>query len=307
LKFFKQKKKNVSSDKTTKKEKKAKKGFAPLTVQDLLEHDEITDKGILRIGNSYTLVMETDQTNTSLLDFDENATLWNNFRTMLNSINVRHSIIVQSHFFDVSDFVKNFDEVANSLTNLTPELEFAKEDVVKDYWRFTEERNRDQRCYIIFRYNPDQEGIELSFETGNAMIDDFFKKTKSKTAEVDEEESRSIAFSVLEEIADLTYQLLHTLNIRSVRLNRLGVLNMNYATLNRDLTTSQRIQDVSDAHSFTEMKVSETPSLIAEALSVEEEDDIQLFASYDQNNLFKSDIPDSTGDTKKDREVLTHA
>lgn len=273
---------NNTKDKN-KREKKSKKNV-PLTVQDLLEYDEITDKGIILVGKTYTLVMETNQTNSSLLDFNENAVLWNSFRTMLNSINIRHSMILQSHFFDVSDFVNEYDENANSLTNLTTELTTAKEDVLKNYRQFTEERNRDQRCYIIFRYNPDSEGIEMSFETGNATIDEFFRKAKSRTADIDEEESRSIAYSVLEEVSDLTYQLLLKMNIRSVRLNRLGVLNMIYSTLNRDLTTVQRIQDVSNAHSFAEIKVSETPYLFNEILSEDPEEDIQLFTDYNQKN-----------------------
>ena len=293
---------NDQANDSSEKKKRKKNKNELITVQDLLDYDEITEKGIILVGKTYTLVMETNQTNASLLDFDENAGLWNNYRTMLNSINIRHSQILQSHFFDVSDFVNEYDEVANSLPNLTPQLSTAKDDVVGGYRKFTEERNRDQRCYFIFRYNPDFEGIEVSFETGNAAVDEFFRKAKSKTAETDDEESRSIALSVLEEVADLTYQLLHKMTIRSVRLNRVGVLNMIYSTLNRDLTTSQRIQDVSDAHSFTEIKVSETPFLFNEVLAEVDSDDVQLFATYNVNNSLITD--ELNEDFKMKSEVL---
>lgn len=289
-------KKETSKKKTKKSKEKT------LTVQDLITYDEITEKGIIRIGETFNLVMETDQANSSLLDFDENAALWSNFRTMLNSINVRHSMILQSHFFDVNDFVNNYNVAADNLTNLTPQLITAKEDVIKGYRKFTEERNRDQRSYIIYRYNPDLEGIEVNFETGNALIDDLFRKAKSKTSDSDDEESRSIAFSVLEEVADLTYQLLHRMGIRSVRLNRIGVLNMIYSTLNRDLTTSQRLLDASESHSFAEIKVSETPHLYKDLLSSSDSDEIELFESYNQWNLLKEDMPDSSVNIE-DKEV----
>lgn len=281
--FFKGKVKNKEKSNTAeKKNKKAKQ--ETLTVQDIIKYDEITDKGIIRVGDTYTVVMETDQTNSSLLDYQENARLWSNFRVMLNSINIRYSMILQSHFFDVNDFVNDYDDKASSLMNLTPQLTEAKNDVIKGYRKFTEERNRDQRSYYIFRYNPDKEGIETGFQTGNATIDELFKKAKSTAAELDDEESRSLALSVLDEVTELAYQLLHKLHIRSVRLNRLGVLNMIYSTLNRDLTTSQRLHDVSEAHSFSEIKVSESPQLFAEVLDAIEEDDVQLFIDYDLNN-----------------------
>jgi len=289
---------------TSKDNKKSKKDKnKPLTVQDLIQYDEITPKGIVRIGKTYTAVMETDQTNSSLLDYNENAILWNNFRVMLNSINIRYSMILQSHFFDVSDFVNDYETRANSLENLTPQLSNAKDDIIYHYSKFTEERNRDQRTYIIFRYNPDVEGIETLFETGNAVLDELFKKAKSTASDIDEEESRSIAISVLDEVAELAYQLLQKMNVRSVRLNRIGVLNMLYSTLNRDLTTSQRLLDVSEAHSFAEVKISESSRLFLEALETEEQDDMQLFAIYNNNHNLQPEIDDTSFENSREEHL----
>lgn len=250
------------------------------TVQDLFNYDEITDKGIVRVGDTYTSTMELNQINLQLMDFIENSIVWKNFRTMLNSINIRHSYILQSHFFDVSDFVKEYEQKANSLEYLTPELIFAKDDVLKNYQTFTEERNREQKSFIIFRYNPNTEGIETGLETGNAAFDEILANIKSKTAAVDNEESRSIALSVLEEMTELAYQLLFQLGIKSVRLNRVGVLDMIYGTLNRDLTTSQRLLDASNAGSFTEFKVSDTPNIISSTLDYVADYENQLFEDY---------------------------
>lgn len=286
-------KKNKSNEKGKKGQKEKKE----LSVQDLLKYDEITDRGIVRVGNSYISVLECGLINLHLLAFHENAAVWNNFRTMLNSINIRHTYILQSHFFDVSDFVKEYDEKANSLTNLTPELISAKQDVINNYQVFTEERNREQLGYIIFRYNPDVEGLEVGLETGNPTIDELIKKFKSVASEIDKEESRSIAFSILEEVSDLAYQLLYKLKIQTVRLNKVGVLNMIYSTINRDLTIHQRLQDVSEAHSFTEFKISETPDVISDTLAKIQQQDEDLFNEYFQNfNLENENIVENEGD-----------
>lgn len=284
-------------NKSNEKGKKGQKEKRELSVQDLLKYDEITDRGIVRVGNSYISVLECGLINLHLLAFHENAAVWNNFRTMLNSINIRHTYILQSHFFDVSDFVKEYDEKANSLTNLTPELISAKQDVINNYQVFTEERNREQLGYIIFRYNPDVEGLEVGLETGNPTIDELIKKFKSVASEIDKEESRSIAFSILEEVSDLAYQLLYKLKIQTVRLNKVGVLNMIYSTINRDLTIHQRLQDVSEAHSFTEFKISETPDVISDTLAKIQQQDEDLFNEYFQNfNLENENIVENEGD-----------
>src|SRR4051794_18065991 len=76
------------------------------TVQDLLDYESISNKGIVKLKNgTYTAVIELTQINQNLNNFPENAAIWKKFRTMLNSISVRHTYLVQSQYLDVMDFV----------------------------------------------------------------------------------------------------------------------------------------------------------------------------------------------------------
>lgn len=236
------------------------------TVQDLLKYKEITEKGIVVADGSYFAIIEVSQLNSNLLDFNESQSVWFNFRTMLNSINMRHSYILQSHFYDVGDFVFEYEQNSMALKNLTPQLVEARHDVLRYYQNFSEERNREQRAFMMFRFNPSFEGLEVGLSTGNAKIDDFFTKMKTKSKALDEEETKGIAISMLEEVCDLAYHLLFTIGCDSIRLNREGVLDYMYGILNRDLTVHQKLSDAKVTGMFNFKKYSQTPDIIVNAV-----------------------------------------
>jgi len=258
------------------------------TVQDLLSYDEITESGIVRASSAYFAIIEVSQINSHLLDFNESSSVWFSFRTMLNSINIRHSFILQSHFYDVTDFVKSFETRSKALNNLTNELEEAREDALDYYMDFSEERNREQRGYIMFRFNPSNEGLEIGLSTGNAKLDDFFTKLKSKS-NTDDEESRSVAISMLEEVCDLAHQLLYTIGCPSMRLNREGVLEYMYSVVNRDLTVHQRLSDALSFGMFNTQKESQTPSIIVNAVDSILSEEIYTEYYINNNNTYNDE------------------
>ncbi|MGN4128086.1 hypothetical protein ACMGD3_24230 [Lysinibacillus sphaericus] len=269
------------------------------TVQDLLSYDEITENGIVRADDAYFAIIEVSQINSHLLDFNESQGVWFSFRTMLNSINIRHSLILQSRFYDVTDFVKNYETRSKALNNLTPQLEEAREDVLDYYMDFSEERNREQRGYMMFRFNPSYEGLEVGLSTGNAKIDDILTKLKSKSSTVDDEESRSIAISMLEEVSDLAYHLLYTIGCSSVRLNREGVLEYMYSVVNRDLTVHQRFSDALSQGMFNTQKTSQTPGIIVDAIdSILSGDELYTKYYVENQNDYK-DEPEPESVTNK--------
>lgn len=248
-----------------KNSKKASKKTDKETVQDLLAYEEISNRGVVHLKNgTYTLTIEVTQINQRLMNQIENTSVWRKFRSMANSIGVRHTYLVQSQYLDVIDFVSEYNDNADTLDNLTPQLKLAKEDIIDNYKSFAEEKTREVRGYIIFRFNPKKDGLEKGLETGNSTIDGLLSGVKGKANAIDKEEADELANSILDEVGDLAHSLLHSIGIKAIRLNRVGVLNMLYMTLNRDLTLSQRLVDVNKAESFTEFKLSETPYAIEE-------------------------------------------
>lgn len=264
--FYSAMKKDKKKAGTSKKNSKSSKALNKETVQDLLAYEDISDRGVVKLINgTYTLTVEVTQINQRLMNQIENTTIWRKFRSMLNSIGVRHTYLVQSQYLDVMDFVSEYNENAETLDNLTPQLKLAKEDIVSNYKSFAEEKTREVRCYMIFRFNPKKDGIEKGLETGNSILDGLLSGVKGKANAMDKEEADELANSILDEVGDLAHTLLHSIGIKAIRLNKVGVLNMLYMTLNRDLTLSQRLVDVNKAESFTEFKLSETPFAIEEA------------------------------------------
>lgn len=261
--IWRDKKRKASGEYHEKKEKgmiNKEKRKAPESVQDLFDYENISDKGITKLNNgTYTATMELIQINQHLNNDVENSAIWKKFRTMLNSISIRQTMLVQSQYLDVMDFVNDYNTQSEVVPNLTPELHEARADVIKNYKEFAEEKTREYRAYIIFRFNPKKEGIDKGLETGNAIIDNLISAAKGQANDMDEDEEKELAEQVLEEVIDLSYQLLYSIGCQAIRLNRSGVLALTYSTLNRDLTTSQRIHDISDAHGFSEFKQSLTP------------------------------------------------
>lgn len=261
-------KKSSNRDRKNKDETKAK---GKTTVQDLFEYKDISSRGITELLNgTFTATLEVSQINQRLNNNDENTAVWRKFRSLLNSIGIRHTELVQSQYLDIMDFVDHFDETASNNTTLTRQFLVAKDDVVESYREAAEEKTREVRCYVIFRFNPHKDGLEQGLQTGNATIDNLLNSVKARSNRLSDEEALDLAHSMLEEVCDLAYQLFHSLGIKAVRLNRAGVLNMVYMTFNRDLTLSQRLFDASDAHSFTEFKESQTPFLIEELAEYED-------------------------------------
>lgn len=286
------KKKKASEEYQDKKKKgksKKEKQKSPESVQDLLDYEYISDKGIVKLKNgTYTATLELIQINQHLNNYLENAAIWKKFRTMLNSVSIRETMLVQSQYLDVMDFVNDYNAQSEAIQNLTPELHEARSDVIQNYKEFAEQKTREYRAYIIFRFNPKKEGVDKGLETGNALIDNLMSAAKGQVHDMDEDEERELAEQVLEEVLDLSYQLLHSIGSQSVRLNRSGVLALTYSTLNRDLTISQRIHDISDAHGFSEFKQTLSPYHFEDKI-LEENPEPQL-SDYASTELTYTDI-----------------
>jgi flagellar biosynthesis/type III secretory pathway protein FliH len=288
---------NDDKKKTKKKESE--------TVQDLLDYDYISDKGIVKLkSGTYTATLELTQINQHLNNVSENAAIWKKWRTMLNSVSIRETLLVQSQYLDVNDFVNDYNSQSQALQNLTPELKEARDDIIDNYKEFAEQKTREYRAYIIFRFNPRKDGMEKGMETGSTALNNMLAAVKGQVNEMDEEEERDLAESILEEVIDLSYQMLHSIGSKAYRLNRSGVLSMTYSTLNRDLAMTQRIHDASDAHSFSELKQSLSPYYFEEQLRSESERYQSTdFKNTDMDTLVEPVVFEETLNEKVNTEV----
>lgn len=241
------------------------------TVQDLFEYKTISDKGVCQLKDgTFTATLEVNEINQRLNNDNENTAVWRKFRGLINALGIRHTLLVQSQYLDLTDFVNNYEKESDELEFLSPQLRESKEEVIESYREFSEKKTKEVRCYVVFRFNPNKDGLEKGLDTGNSTLNALIDATKGKTSKMSDDEAQDLANSILDEVSDLAYQLFHGIGMKSVRLNRSGVLNMVYMTLNRDLTLAQRLQDAAAAQSFTEFKISETPFLIENLAEFEE-------------------------------------
>ena len=283
--LFKPKKKGKNNKKKQTKKKKDN------TVQGLFEYKSINDKGISQLEDgTFTAILEVSEINQRLNSGTENTAVWRKFRSYINSMSIRQTLLVQSQYLNLTDFVNNYDDEANELKNLTPQLIAAKDEIVTSYREFSEVKTKEIRCYVIFRFNPYREGIDKSLDTGSAVLNSLIESAKAKTSNMSEEEAIDLASSILDEITELAYQLFNGLGIKSVRLNRTGVLNMVYTTLNRDLAVAQRLQDAARSQSFSEFKFSETPYVIEELAQLEQLKSLDINISHTEDDA--ADIKD---------------
>jgi hypothetical protein len=260
------KQKKGNGDKSKKGGKKEKE-----TVQDLFEYKTISDKGISHLNDgTFTAILEVSEINQRLNNESENTSVWRKFRSLVNALGIRHTFLVQSQYLDSTDFVNDYSQQSDELENLTPQLRESKDAILESYHEFSEIKTKEVRCYAVFRFNPYKEGLEKGLDTGSSVLNSLLEATKRKTTGMTEEEAIDLANSILDEVTDLAYQLFHGIGMKSVRLNRTGVLNMAYMTLNRDLTLAQRLSDAANADSFREFKMSETPFLIENIAEYEE-------------------------------------
>lgn len=242
------------------------------TVQELFDFKSISERGIVQLNDgTFTATIEVSQINQRLNNLDENTSIWRKFRNLVNSLGIRHTMLIQSQYLDLADFVNKFEEESENIEGLTKEFKDAREEILLGYKEYSEYKMHDVKGYVIFRFNPYKDGLENGLDTGNSTINNLLNATKNKVStKMPEDEAIELATSILEEVTDLAYQLFNGMGNKSVRLNRTGILNMVYMFLNRDLALVQRLHDAAKSNSFGEFKYSETPFIIENLAEYEE-------------------------------------
>lgn len=269
------KKKKFESTENKTDKKQRKKDVAPEFVQQLLDFEQIKPNGILQLKDGYySLVLEVQQIPIRLKSQMEKNQIWMKNRELANSLGIRTTWLVNSNYIDMSEYTEEYRQNADDNELLTEELRASAHDVANYLSNISEQKTRDYNAFIILRLNPYKENDDQTLQTGNYQIDQLIKKINSKTTDISDEEADDIVESLFDEVSEIIFQGFASMGAVVKRLNHIGILNMIYETLNRDLASIQNIHDASEAGSFSIFKTSLTP-YIAE---MEEEEIEQEYA-----------------------------
>ncbi|HWO75547.1 MAG TPA: hypothetical protein VNM69_06445 [Bacillus sp. (in: firmicutes)] len=243
----------------------------PESVQELLNVKEVYPNGLVkRHNNTYAIVLEIQPININMKSQSEKNGVWLNFRTAINTLPCHVTLLVQSQYLDMNDYIQHYTEVSQSVP-LTPQLKASAAGVAEHLGGFAERKTREYRSYVIVRFNPFKYGTEAGISTGNATIDNLVAALRGQKVKISHDEAFELAENMLEEVADTIYASFEPMGIGVARLDRVGVYNMIYMTLNRDLSMYQRIHDVNAAGSFSEFKQSLTPDIALREAAVARE------------------------------------
>lgn len=237
------------------------------SVQELFQYEKIDDNGLVFMPDgTVSMVLEVHSINIKMKSPDEKDGVWINFREFINSMPTHFTMLSQSQYLDMDDYLEEYKAAANNPDfPLTPALRESAKDVVNHLKGFSERKTRDYRGYIIARYNPYTQGTEAGIMTGNVEIDNLVQELRGQANKMPKDEAEELAVNMMEEVAELVYQTFDSIGCKVRRLNKTGVLNMIHLTMNRDIASYQRLHDVFEAGGFTDTNQSITPYLSEQA------------------------------------------
>lgn len=254
------------------------------SVQELFQYEKIDDNGLVFMPDgTVSMVLEINSINIKMKSPSEKDSVWINFRTFINSMPTHFTMLSQSQYLDMSDYLDDYELGAtNPDIPLTPALRDSARDVVNHLRGFSDRKTRDYRGYIIARYNPYTQGTEAGVMTGNVKVDHIVQQLRGQANQMPEDEAEELAINMMDEVAELVYQSFDSIGCKVQRLNKVGVLNMIHYTMNRDIASYQRLHDIFESGGFTDTKQSITPYLSEQAH--------EEFGSSDKQTVKRGDV-----------------
>ncbi|MBY9079591.1 hypothetical protein KIH86_08505 [Paenibacillus sp. HN-1] len=220
------------------------------SVQELLSKETVISMdGLVQNGNEFSIQIEVQPANLENASNDENKAVWLNFLGMINTIGLSYSLIMQSQLFEMKDYTSFYREQPDKL-NLPQKLRESGRKVADYLEQSTEEdRIRHYKGYVILRYNAvsvHQTGVQ----TGNATVDGWLGRAIPAKERMTDAEKADLAGQMLEEAADMVYGFCEQANMQYQRLDRAGIWNYTYQTVQRDLSPYARMMDAIEAGAF---------------------------------------------------------
>lgn len=241
------------------KSKKAKELKPPSTTQELINYKDISPDGIVELPNhQYRIVIEVEPVNMMLKSAGEQEAIWVGFRDLINSLTLPVTFLVQTRHLDLRDYLNELQLTIVKAS--TPELQAYGKDLCQSLQDKTENNVRDRRHYIILKIDAQSvasidSGIRIENDAINALMSDILPKKGNMS----DKELRAFARQELENMSGVIQGCLNGMEIPSMRLNKLGVLDMIYATLNRDVSPHARLIDAHTQEMFSLVTQSLTP------------------------------------------------
>lgn len=232
------------------------------TTQDLLEMREVYPDGLIELpGGKFRLVVEIEPVNLALRSFQEQAGVWAGLRGMVNSLSVPCTFLVQTRHLDLRDYLDDYRRHAESCPRHIRDYALSLSD-----WLAKEAEGkhlRDRRFYAVLKMDTASAGVEGGIRTDNPVVNEaarlFSNVGKSK---LPPDELRRLARDSLFEAAAVVVASLGGLEIGARVLDRREVLEVFYATFNRDLAPFASFMDADREGAFSLLPVSATPGIV---------------------------------------------
>lgn len=236
------------------------------TAQDLFELKEVHPDGLIELpGDKYRLVVEIEPVNLALRSRQEQAAVWIGLRAMLNSLNVPCTFLVQTRHLDLRDYLEDYRRKADECP---PHIRSYARSLCDWLQKETEGKHlRDRRFYAILKLDAASTGIEGGVQTDNPALNELVNLlSKAGKTKLPSGELRKLARDTLFEAASVIAGSLGSFEIGARVLDRRQVLEMLYATLNRDLSPFASFTDADRSGAFSLFPVSNTPEVILKGL-----------------------------------------
>lgn len=220
----------------------------PKTTQDVIGDTEITQDGLIRSGNTYRIVIEVEPKNLDTISEAERKSVWTNFFYFVNTLSIPYTLLAHSRLFEAKDYIADYER---RMEELPDALNESGQHVIAHLRQMEDLHIRDKSCYVILEYDPIA-GQTSNLNTGIGMLDNVLGKSGQK--KLTEKEKTELAEQMLMDAADLVSSYCEQVGMRYQRLNRVGVLNVTYQLLQRDLAPHARMVDAVEADSFSPFK-----------------------------------------------------
>lgn len=236
----------------------------PTTTQELIRYKDITADGIIELDDhQYRIAIEVEAVNMDLKSKSEQDIIWSGFRDLINVFTIPATFLVQTRHLDMKDYITELQNVSNNAP--TPQLKKYGETLCADLSEKTDKNVRDRRRFIFLKMDAlavssIDSGIKFENQALDALISDLKPK---RTGKMSDGEIRALAHQELNDLTSVIQSCLTSLEIPNIRLNREGVMDLLYSTLNRDMAPYIRLVDANTQEVFSLKTRSITPHLRA--------------------------------------------
>lgn len=211
------------------------------SAQEMLANNTtVSMDGLIQNGDRYSMAIEVHPANLENASMEENKAVWLNFLSLINTLGTPYTLVMQSQLFEMKDYTSFYREQPEKL-NLPQRLTDSSREVADYLEQSTEEgRIRHYKGYIILQYRADQLA-QSGVQTGNVTVDGWLSRAVPAKDRMTHAEKADLAEQMLGEAAEVVYGFCEQANMQYQRLDRAGVWNYTYQTLQRDLSPHARM------------------------------------------------------------------